>query len=276
MPWQPTAILQADRAYQTATDTVRVTTDAGPGYLKALGNHGGPHLLAADWIGTKLAAWLGLPTFETAIIQVDELDEIGFTNNKQAEPGPAFIAKEMSGETWGAVKGRLTVLVNPGDAGKLVLFDTWTRNADRYPPDLATRKPNYNNLFFTNEGLPDNHWRLIAMDHTHCFTSGRDLNARLGNIEIVKDERVYGLFPELKPFLTDPAARAEWEAAVDRLGTLDRAWVREQIATLPAEWLVDVAGKTALEEFICQRANFLFLNYRSMIEAHLNPPPPEP
>lgn len=272
MSWQPTVILQADHAYQTATDTVRVTTDAGPGFLKALGNHGGPHLLAADWIGTKLAAWLGLPTFETAIMPVDELDEIIFTNESQAAPGPAFIAKEMSGETWGAVKGRLTVLVNPGDVGKLVLFDTWTRNADRYPPDLGVRKPNYNNLFFSNEGLPDNHWRLIAMDHTHCFASGRDLNARLAHIEVVKDDRIYGLFPELRPFLLLPEVRAEWEAAVDRLGTLDRAWVREQIATIPPEWEVDAAGRAALEELICQRANYLSLNYRSMIEPHLNLP----
>jgi hypothetical protein len=199
MSWQPNAILQADRAFQTATDTVRVTTDAGPGFLKALGNHGGPHLLAADWIGTKLAAWLGLPTFETAIVNVDALDEIHFLNKTLAKPGPAFIAKELSGETWGVVKGRLTLLVNPGDVGKLVLFDTWTRNADRYPPDLTQRNPNYNNLFFSTEGLPDNHWRLIAMDHTHCFTADRDLDAKVCRIDVVKDDRVYGLFPELKP-----------------------------------------------------------------------------
>lgn len=272
MPWQPTAILQADRAYRTATDTVRVTTNEGPGFLKALGNHGGPHLLAADWVGTKLAAWLGLPTFETAIVPVTELDEIIFINDKRAAPGPAFIAKEMSGETWGAVKGRLTVLVNPGDVGKLMLFDTWTRNADRYPPDLDVRKPNYNNLFFSNAGLPDNHWRLIAMDHTHCFTSGRDLNTKLATIDIVKDDRVYGLFPELKPYLLQPEVRAELEAAVDKLATLDRAWVREQIATIPPEWQVEPAAREALEEFICQRANFLSLNYRSMIEPHLTPP----
>jgi hypothetical protein len=272
MHWEPQHILQADRAYQTATDTVRVTTDAGPGFLKALGNHGGPHLLAADWIGTKLAAWLGLPTFETAIIEVTDLDEIHFLNGSLAQPGPAFIAREMSGETWGAVKGRLTMLVNPGDVGKLMLFDTWTRNADRYPPDLTTRKPNYNNLFFSNAGLPDDHWRLIAMDHTHCFTSGRDLDGKLSRIDVVKDERVYGLFPELLPYLVQPDAMNEWNAAVDKLGTLDRAWVRQQIATLPPEWQVEAAGRAALEEFICERANFLLRRYRIMIHPHLNLP----
>lgn len=272
MPWQPTVILQADRAYKTATETVRVTTDAGAGFLKALGNRGGPHLLAADWIGTKLAAWLGIPTFETAIIPVSELDEVVFVSSDKAKPGPAFIAREMSGDTWGVVKGRLNVLVNPGDAGKLVLFDTWTRNADRYPPDLTTRNPNYNNLFFSNAELPDDHWRLIAMDHTHCFTADRDLTSRLSRIEVVKDDRVYGLFPELIPYMLEPEARAEWEAAVDKLATLDRTWVREQIATIPPEWEVDAAGREALEEFICQRAHFIATHFRTMIEPHLNPP----
>lgn len=54
MPWHPTTIRRPDKAYRTATDAVRVTTDAGPGFLKALGNHGGPHLLAAEWVGTHL------------------------------------------------------------------------------------------------------------------------------------------------------------------------------------------------------------------------------
>jgi hypothetical protein len=78
MPWQPTTILRTDRALRTATDTVQVMTDAGSGYLKALGNHGSPHYLAADLIGTQLANWLGLPTFEFTIIQVTDLDEIRF------------------------------------------------------------------------------------------------------------------------------------------------------------------------------------------------------
>ena len=60
MPWNPTTIRRPDKAFKTATDTVRVTTDAGPAYLKALGNHGSPHYLAADLVGTQLAAWLGL------------------------------------------------------------------------------------------------------------------------------------------------------------------------------------------------------------------------
>src|SRR5436309_15295437 len=75
MPWLPTIVRHVDKAYRTAADTVRVTTDAGPGFLKALGNHGGPHLLAAEWLGTHLAQWLGLVTFDFALISVTPDDE---------------------------------------------------------------------------------------------------------------------------------------------------------------------------------------------------------
>jgi hypothetical protein len=58
MAWNPTVIKSVDAAYATASEAMRVKTDAGYGFLKALGNRGGPHLLAADWVGTKLAGLL--------------------------------------------------------------------------------------------------------------------------------------------------------------------------------------------------------------------------
>jgi len=44
-------------------------------------------------VGTQLAAWLGLPTFEFAIIQVLPENEIPFQKGDQAQPGPAFITR---------------------------------------------------------------------------------------------------------------------------------------------------------------------------------------
>jgi hypothetical protein len=192
MPWQPTTILRPDKGFRTATDTVRVTTDAGPGFLKALGNHGGPHLLAADLVATQCAAWFGLPTFEWAIVDVTPEDEIKFETGGLAQPGPAFITREQSGFVWGGQASELNALINPSDIVKMVLFDTWTRNCDRHPPDLAMRKPNRNNVFFSNEALAGGQLQLIAMDHTHCFDCGRDLTRALANIDRVQDERVYG------------------------------------------------------------------------------------
>lgn len=268
MPWQPTTIRRADKAYRTATDTVRVTTDAGPGFLKALGNHGGPHLLAADWVGTHLAQWLGLPTFEVSLINVTVEDEIQFLNGQFAQPGPAFIAREQSGMVWGGRAGILDKLVNPEDIPRLVLFDTWTRNCDRYPPDLAMRKPNRNNVFLSNEDVPDGFFRLLAMDHTHCFNCGRDLNAHLADIDLVQDERLYGLFPEFLPFL--PPHQAALDAATARLRTLGRQWVIDLASTIPAEWQVPNSGQDALVNLICNRAHYTADTFGPALAAHMN------
>ena len=268
MPWQPTTIRRADRAYRTATDTVRVTTNAGPGFLKALGNHGGPHLLAAEWVATHLAQWLGLPTFEIGLVNITSEDEIHFLTGQLAQPGPAFIAREQSGMTWGGAVAPLDKLVNAEDIPTLVFFDTWTRNCDRHPPDLAMRKPNRNNVFLSNEDVPDGLFRLIAMDHTHCFNCGRDLNAHLANIDVVQDEGLYGLFPEFRPFF--PPHQAALDAASARLRTLEREWVVGLVSTIPAEWQVPNIGRDALVNLIYKRAHYVVDTFGAVLAAHIH------
>ena len=267
MPWQPTIIRHLGQSFRTAADTVLVTTDAGPGYLKALGNSGGPHRLAADWVGTQLAAWLGLPTFEFAIIQVLPENEIPFQRGGQAQPGPAFITRADPGMTWGGDAATLDQLVNPADIGKLVLFDTWVRNVDRYPPNLATRKPNRGNVFLSSENVPDGQWRLLAMDHTHCFDGPGYLDVKLDRIDFVQDDQLYGLFPEFIPFL-----RPHWPAlqiAVAYLKTMTLAWIQQLIARIPNEWQVEPAARAALAKLVYSRADFMSENFIPELEAKL-------
>ena len=99
--WQPRTILRFVRAFPTSTSVVRVDTDAGEGYLKALGNPEGPHVLACELVGTLLAEWLGLPTLEHALVWVTPEDEIPLAGGGLAAPGPAFITKAASGFSWG-------------------------------------------------------------------------------------------------------------------------------------------------------------------------------
>lgn len=269
MTWQPQHIVFAVKTFTTATEAVYVTTDIGKGYLKAMGNRGGPHLLAADWVATHLAAWLGLPTFEIALIRVTDIDEIPLGANRSVQPGPAFISKEMSGNVWGGGEESLKGLVNPEDIGKLVVFDTWTRNCDRHPPDLTSRNPNRNNVFFSNEGQQDGKQKLIAMDHTHCFNRGDNIDRRIGRIDLVKDARIYGLFPEFVPFMRDLALRPAWMDAVNRLQTLDRRWVQGIVSSIPQEWEVESVARVALVDQICDRAAFIHSQFLSLITPHL-------
>jgi hypothetical protein len=76
--------------------TARIVTDAGTAYIKALGTRQGPHPLACEWVGTQMAAWFGLPTFEFALLTVDaSVDEIPFLQGGTAESGTAFVTRVM-------------------------------------------------------------------------------------------------------------------------------------------------------------------------------------
>jgi hypothetical protein len=146
----------------------------GDGYLKALGNPEGPHILASEWIATKLAAWFGLSVFDHAIVMVDEFVEIRHVDAEGnltgiAATGPAFITRREAGETWSGDRKQLKRLVNPHDVSRLVVFETWLLNCDRYSranSDPLTRaRINRNNVFLSEEA-PNGQFTLKAMDHS--------------------------------------------------------------------------------------------------------------
>lgn len=145
--WQPKIIRRFIKSFATSTEVVLVETDQGRGYLKTLGNKTGPHALACEWVGTNLATLLGLPTLDFAIIEIGEDDEIPLASGNLALPGPAFITRTEKGFSWGGKANELKRIANPKDIGRLVLFDTWLLNCDRYHPNLAVRKPNRDNVF---------------------------------------------------------------------------------------------------------------------------------
>lgn len=236
-------------------DTARILTDAGPAFIKAMGNRQGPHALACELVGTQLAKWLGLPTFDFAILTIDSvLDEIPFKRGGKAASGPAFVTRAVENQSWGGSEKELKRLVNPEAIARLVVFDTWTLNADRYPPDLSTRRQNLDNVFLEKQlGPPKGKLRLIAMDHSHCFTSGGELSRKLAHVGQVKDERIYGLFPAFRQFVHQDGV----DSALERLCQFSQADALEIMQTIPNEWEVNSQAISAWVEFLCQRAKFL-------------------
>jgi len=101
--WQPTEVTQFINHVNSGAGTLIVRTDAGLAYLKAIGNPDGPHALVKDLLGTHLAAMLGLPTFDYAVIEVTDLDELPFFKAGKAEPGPAFVTRGEEGSVWDAM-----------------------------------------------------------------------------------------------------------------------------------------------------------------------------
>ncbi len=50
--WPPTTFLRHEESLETSMGTGRIVTDAGPAYIKAMGNRQGPHPLACEWVAT--------------------------------------------------------------------------------------------------------------------------------------------------------------------------------------------------------------------------------
>lgn len=253
-PWPPTTFIRFGKCLGTSTNAAIVETDAGTAYLKALGNPEGPHALASDWVGTRLARLFGLPTFEYAILQIDaDVDEIPLANGRYAESGSAFCTREEPGHTWGGEAAELQRLVNSHDIPRLVVFDTWIRNRDRHFPDYSVRKPNRDNVFLSTRDTPSGSYRLLAIDHTHCFSHRGELTKRLKDIGSVKDNRIYGLFPEFARYF-NPGILS---TCVQGLQALDTNQITGIVGSIPFDWEVDATTRAALVELLADRADYL-------------------
>jgi hypothetical protein len=193
--WHPTIIKRVEKNnISSSTTPVLILTDQGEGYFKVLGNKEGPHVLACEYVGTSLAALLGLATFEYCLFYFSGEPEIVLPNNFKAKPGTGFLTKAESGSTWDGTKEILRNITNQDDITKLVCLDTWVRNQDRYFPSNDNKKSrrNFDNVFLSNESK--NGLTLKVFDFTHAFTNGRDVTTKIN--QNIRDPAVYGLFPE--------------------------------------------------------------------------------
>lgn len=111
---------------------------------------------------------------------------------------------------------------------------------------------NFDNVFLSEEA-PAGKLLLKAMDHTHCFTCGGDLTAKIARIERVRDERVFGLFKPFRRYLDRSAVKR----TIQRLRALNRKTVQEIVQTIPKKWDVSPAARRALVDLIVDRARFV-------------------
>jgi hypothetical protein len=246
--WQPTLIRRVVKTYPTGSEVVEVVTDTGPGFAKFLGGREGPHVLACEWIGTRLAGLLGLVTFDFAIFEYDGVPEIELISGNRAAPGPVWITRKEEGFPWSGDADDLKLLANPGDLAGLVVLDTWTLNCDRHFPPRINR----NNVFFTRHDSEEN-LTLMAMDHTHILTCGRELTPKLAGIDRVKSDQIYGCFPEFLPFIT---AASIHEFCRRMAGVSDEA-IRNIVTEIPDSWLEDDSLRGVLIRFLTGRRDYL-------------------
>ena len=261
--WQPTEVTQFINHVNSGAGTLIVGTDAGLAYLKALGNPDGPHALAKDLLGTHLAAMLGLPTFDYAVIEITELDELPFFKGGIAEPGPAFVTRGEEGSVWGNDKRLLEKIDNPDAISGLVVVDTWLRNTDRYY--LPKARVNWDNVFFSKESSEEGKLSLRAMDFSHAIQYGGELTTGVSSITNIKDDEVFGTFPEFRKKLSRDSIRH----FASILGGVSRSQIEDAVGLIPQQWHLDSSVRSSLASYLFQRASFV----AETIEFRLFDPP---
>jgi hypothetical protein len=229
-----------------------VDTDAGEYVIKVANNPDGPRVLVNEWIGCSIASLLGLLTPDFAIVNVPP--ELGFELKPGllAVSGLAFGSRFEQGQTWGG-RSSVRAVANQEAFSRLVVFDTWLLNVDRYSLTDGKVRKNVQNLWLSQEGAPPRKFLLKAIDHGYCFRGPSWRGNDLKRIESTKDPRIFGMFPEFVDQLEPTEVR-------NALGTADAITggkIREIVDQVPTAWQLLETEKGAVIEFLLDRLRYL-------------------
>lgn len=248
--WTPTTILFEIKPCATNSLTVEVETDQGSGFLKCLSDKVDPGDLVCELIGSRLARLLGLVVPDFATISVP--DDAPFTLAKGAKilPGHGFISRKVSGEPLENSRAALLSLDNPKDLAKLVVFDTWTVNCDRYRPASSARKSmrNDRNLMLSRSSATAGKFVLMPIDHGCCFKCLRSLTPPTLR-QATTDDTLYGMFPEFDGLVL----RADALTAAVELQSISRDAISSALDDVPNEWGFTNSIRDALLDMLTQR-----------------------
>lgn len=226
--WQPSTVERVTRVLETSTKPLQVMTDEGAAIIKYIGNPAGNDALICELVGTELANMIGLTTPDFAVL---EIPSIVLPNNPllQISPGPAFCSRWTEATSLSPGSTLLKKLRQPEAVAKLVVFDTWLRNKDRFAePDLSTYgNANYDNVLLR---MDKRMVELVVIDHTHALVE-TTLEDELGP-EWIAERNVYGLFDQFAPILT----RAAVDTALTLVEQIDLETIRRVCEEVPREW----------------------------------------
>jgi len=242
-----------------------VRTDAGPAFAKTLGGPDEPpSALACDWIGSRLGQILGLPIPSVAICHLD-LPLVLNEHGRQALPGPAFLSQQVAAEVWDESAEQLVGVQNPQALAGVMVLDTWILNVDRYSlKNDGAMRHNPRNLLIERQpgrgGRPQR--RVWIIDHTHCLTrrDGGSFVARPDAIDNVKNDKVFGLFPAMVPWVTE-ASTGRW---IEAMRSIDDARIRAILAEVPPQWDVTTDQRDALCRLLTGRRDYLIEHWRRL------------
>jgi HipA-like kinase len=147
-------------------------SDGGSYVVKFLDNPQHPCVLANEWLGTQLAARLGLPTPQSAVVEVpedlvessDELVIDSGRSRKKVRGGLQFGSRYPGDPADTAVYDflpdeLLTEVENLSDFLGMLVFDKWTCNTDGRQA-----------VFYQSQG--SSRYRALMIDQGFCFNAG--------------------------------------------------------------------------------------------------------
>jgi len=95
----PTALTFLIKQFGTSTAPMHYASNQGEVCVKTMGNPEGPGALACEHLGSALADFLGLTTFEHCAFPYAGPAH-PYSGGCRAEPGPAFITRWEAGRVW--------------------------------------------------------------------------------------------------------------------------------------------------------------------------------
>jgi hypothetical protein len=162
-------------------------------------------------------------------------------------------------------------VTNADVLAKIIVFDTWTKNCDRYAPGYGKSgapRINLDNLFLSAEGAEKGKFILKPIDFGHIITCGRELTPRLGDIAHVRDERIYGFFP----FFKSHVSREQIIHESETLKNISSVMWQDLLRNIPDDWQVNSETKDAIDRFLKDRAKFLTENFPRLLPAEPKQP----
>jgi hypothetical protein len=205
-----------------------------------------PFVAACEYIAGRMAARIGLPVLNSRFLQKD---------------GDTFWGSEYipDGKTYGSVSKELFYqCLNRDDCYKLVMFDTWMCNCDRYHDNLIIRtiKPAVKKAFYGEGPYPDDAnqllYNLLPNDHSHCLigrcSTGRKIASTLKTLESegLKDVLQLDFITE---YITD---YSKVLGAVDLIGRVSDRHIETVVESIPFA-LLDGQYRSAVSKFISVR-----------------------
>lgn len=223
--WRPARIERVNAVLSTSTRPLHVTTDAGTALVKYIGNPAGLDALVAELLAGELAGTIGLQTPEFAVVEIPEIETTDPFIAVQA--GPAFFSRWEQAQSLSPNSKLLANLRTPSDVARLVVFDTWIRNKDRFANDADGSVLNYDNLLFKADKRKT---QLLVIDHSHAFAE-TSLELEIDALWAT-EKTVYGMFNEFAAMLT----RRDVIMAIDTICAVAIDEIRAICLSPPPEW----------------------------------------